>query len=262
MQVQSLDLSIEVVMQYYPCIIKALTINPLLNSNWQDEDAGFEAIPKILPELDLLFTPKTSPESDVLFISPGRRMMAISSGKEIELRGERRWFSTRERLCFNYVAPELVYELTGKYSWKYNRTSGVYILMKKRGPPSQLFAILNLDMCFPSREPSKIRIINMRTPFSSVGHATKRTADQKWLIASEELHKFILLSSLEILRCEENKISKYQKSNKAGEKRAKAGVQTKVMMDGRYQFHSWKRYWAKLNTVSKLKSKLKDMFRL
>lgn len=249
-------------MQYYTFIIKALTINLPLKGHWQDEDADFETIPEILPESDLPFTPKTPPELDTLFIWPGRRMMAISSGKNIELRGKKRWFSTRERLSFNYVAPGLVNELSGKYSWKYNRTSGIYILTKKRGPPSQLFAMLNPDMLFPSREPSKICIINMRTPFSSVGHATMRTADQKWTIASEELHKFILLSSLEILRCEEDKISKYEESIRADEKRAKGGVRTKAQMDGRYQFHSWKQYWAKLNAISKLKAKLKDIFRL
>ncbi|KAJ8071642.1 hypothetical protein OCU04_001962 [Sclerotinia nivalis] len=194
-----------------------------------------------------------SQQSSWLLVNKKQRAyaMASSSGTQIRLKRGNWCFSTRQKLSFKYVAPTESVELSGTYTWKYEKMTKKYLLTKKGDPLRRVFATLVLDTHFPTKMPAKMQIFDKANVFAP-DHALVSMDNE---LASKELDKFINLSILEMLLQEERKMSRCRRGNKKAEK-AEAAAQTTGVMKCGCVCHCFPGKC----TLTKFEEKLKDMF--
>ncbi|CAD6453888.1 46d25246-56c0-4962-9e5d-110cf59fbf7b [Sclerotinia trifoliorum] len=191
-----------------------------------------------------------SQEGGWLLVNEKQRVHAMaSSGMRIDLKRRNWCFSSRQKLSFKYVAPTKPAELSGTYTWKYDKKWKKYMLKKRRH--SWVFTTLALDTDFPATLPAKMQIFD-RADIFEPGHALISMNNE---LASKELDRFIHLSTLSILLEEERKMSICSRGDERDDKADPAAQTTGVMKCG-CLCHCFP---AKC-TLIKFEKKLNDMF--
>ncbi|KAF7872595.1 hypothetical protein EAF04_003514 [Stromatinia cepivora] len=225
-------------------------INPQSKGRWHFADpvSGTHLASGLLGSSN----PSSSNESSWLLVDKKKRVyaMATSSGMRIRLKRENWCFSTRQKLSFKYVAPIESVELSGTYTWKYEKMTKKYLLTKKRDPLRRVFATLVLDTHFPTEMPAKMQIFDKANVFAP----DRALVSMDNELASKELDKFINLSILEMLLQEERKMSKCHRGNK----KAEAAAQTTGVMKCGCVCHCFPGKC----TLTKFEEKLRDVFNI
>ncbi|KAF7887186.1 uncharacterized protein EAF02_003833 [Botrytis sinoallii] len=155
--------------------------------------------------------PPPSSESSWLTVNKRGRgyLMCLASGKQIRLKRRNFCFSTHQRLSFNYAASEKYLEgreLSGKYIWKYQKTTMQYFLTKKG--ELRVYAMMAFDPnCFNG----------VSGKFHMYDKCNVVTSEEPSENAEGELDTFIYLSILELLLYQENKTLGFHAGDKTRE---------------------------------------------
>ncbi|KAI9640707.1 hypothetical protein NHQ30_011016 [Ciborinia camelliae] len=155
------------------------------------------------------------------------------------------------KLSFEYAATPESAELSGKYTWKYKKTTKAtkttrnmrqYLLTKKGDPSRQAYATLAIDLDSPGSMPAEVQVYD-NLKIKSMGQRSP---------ACVELEQCVFLSILAIIKYEKRR-PKWRRGKKADEK-AEAGAQTKYVKDCGCRCHCFGKC-----TLAKLDAKFKDM---